>query len=158
MVRLQQSDRLRGHRVLVLPLCSSTSRIDPMTYKLRGHESVIVAKLPTLNFHPSTTLHTRDVCHAISDTRPSPFSACNIENVGVAWGRGYLQPIPTVRVLPIFPIGLQVSIFTIRSILLQIHNHNIINMYTITLIIHIPLFPRIARILWSIASLAFFLI
>ena len=28
------------------------------------------------------------VYHVTSDTRPSPFSACNIEKVGVAWGRG----------------------------------------------------------------------
>ena len=29
-----------------------------------------------------------NVTHVRSRTRPSPFSACNIENVGVAWGRG----------------------------------------------------------------------
>ena len=27
--------------------------------------------------------------HITLDTRPSHFSACNIENAGVAWGRGY---------------------------------------------------------------------
>ena len=27
--------------------------------------------------------------HVILDTRPSRFSACNIEKLGVAWGRGY---------------------------------------------------------------------
>lgn len=91
-VRLQQSDRSRGHRVPVVLLWSSESssfRIDPMTYKMRGHESVIVGVLPMFNFfHPSTTLHTCDICHVTSDTRPSPFSACNIEYVGVAWGQG----------------------------------------------------------------------
>ena len=28
------------------------------------------------------------IYHVTSDTRPSPFSACNIEKVGEAWGRG----------------------------------------------------------------------
>ena len=36
------------------------------------------------------------LAHVISDTRPSPFSACNIEKVGVAWGRGYVVPIITI--------------------------------------------------------------
>ena len=40
-------------------------------------------------------LSTRCVTHVILDTRPSLFSACNIENVGVAWGRGY--PLPTFQ-------------------------------------------------------------
>ena len=31
-----------------------------------------------------------DGVHVRSCTRPSPFSACNIENVGVAWERGYM--------------------------------------------------------------------
>ena len=31
--------------------------------------------------------------HVILDTRPSRFSACNIENIGVAWGRGYIFEI-----------------------------------------------------------------
>ena len=44
--------------------------------------------LSTLNF----TLHTGDVYHVTSDTRPSPFSACIIEKVRVAWGQGYSNP------------------------------------------------------------------
>ena len=32
---------------------------------------------------------TNDIMHVILDTRPSRFSACNIEKLGVAWGRGY---------------------------------------------------------------------
>ena len=35
---------------------------------------------PTLNFHPLTTLHTEGVGHTTSDTRPSHFSARNIES------------------------------------------------------------------------------
>ena len=31
---------------------------------------------------------TNDIMHMILDTRPSRFSACNIEKLGVAWGRG----------------------------------------------------------------------
>ena len=34
-------------------------------------------------------LHNDDITHVTLDTRPSLLSACNIENVGVAWGRGY---------------------------------------------------------------------
>ena len=34
--------------------------------------------------------------HVILRTRLSPFSACNIENVGVAWGRGYLRAVKVV--------------------------------------------------------------
>ena len=48
--------------------------------------SVIVGMLPTLHFHPSTTLHLCDIYHVPSDTRPSGFSVCNIEKLGVAWG------------------------------------------------------------------------
>ena len=33
-------------------------------------------------------LYRHDVTHVISHTRPSRFSACNIEKLGVAWGRG----------------------------------------------------------------------
>ena len=33
---------------------------------------------------------TNDIMHVILDTRPSRFSACNIEKLGVAWGRGYV--------------------------------------------------------------------
>ena len=40
--------------------------------------------LPTL-IKPSLTI---SLSHVTSRTRPSPFSACNIEKVGVAWGRG----------------------------------------------------------------------
>ena len=38
-------------------------------------------------------LSTGDVTHATLDTRPSRFSACNIEKLGVAWGRGYTYTI-----------------------------------------------------------------
>ena len=31
---------------------------------------------------------TNNIMHVILDTRPSHFSACNIEKLGVAWGRG----------------------------------------------------------------------
>ena len=31
---------------------------------------------------------TNDIMQVILDTRPSRFSACNIEKLGVAWGRG----------------------------------------------------------------------
>ena len=31
------------------------------------------------------------IYHVTSDTRPAPFSACNIEKVGGAWGRGYIM-------------------------------------------------------------------
>ena len=35
-------------------------------------------------------LSTGDVTHMTLDTRSSGFSACNIEKLGVAWGRGYM--------------------------------------------------------------------
>ena len=35
---------------------------------------------------------TIDIAHVISDTRPSRFSACNIEKMGRAWGQGYIEP------------------------------------------------------------------
>ena len=35
-------------------------------------------------------LSTGDVTHVTLDTRPSRFSACSIEKLGVAWGRGYM--------------------------------------------------------------------
>ena len=38
-------------------------------------------------------LSTRYVTHVTLDTRPSHFSACNIENAGVAWGRGYSKGV-----------------------------------------------------------------
>ena len=38
-----------------------------------------------------------DVYHVTSDTRPSPFSMCNIEKVGVAWGRGYIGTTVSMR-------------------------------------------------------------
>ena len=34
-----------------------------------------------------------DVTHVILDTRPSSFSACNIEKLGRAWGRGYTNVV-----------------------------------------------------------------
>ena len=40
---------------------------------------------PTRNNYGSTTV----LPHVTLDTRPSRFSACNIEKLGVAWGRGY---------------------------------------------------------------------
>ena len=36
-------------------------------------------------------LSASDIMHVTLDTRPSGFSACNIEKLGVAWGRGYMQ-------------------------------------------------------------------
>ena len=33
-------------------------------------------------------IYRHDVTHVISHTRPSRVSACNIEKLGVAWGRG----------------------------------------------------------------------
>ena len=38
-------------------------------------------------------LSTGDVTHVTLDTRPSRFSACNIEKLGVAWGRGYFDVV-----------------------------------------------------------------
>jgi hypothetical protein len=46
-----------------------------VTYVCMGHPRAIITVLP----------------HVQTSTRPSPFSACNIENVGVAWGRGYTK-------------------------------------------------------------------
>ena len=42
--------------------------------------------LTHIHFHPSTTLHTDKISHVTSDTRPSCFSACNIENLGMGLG------------------------------------------------------------------------
>ena len=42
----------------------------------------------TQRLRASDTVNFRGA-HVILDTRPSLFSACNIEKVGVAWGRGY---------------------------------------------------------------------
>ena len=39
--------------------------------------------LTHVHFHPSTTLHTDKIGHVTSDTRPSRFSACNIEKLGM---------------------------------------------------------------------------
>ena len=50
-----------------------------------GQGSINVSTLPTLNF----TLRTFRVYHVTSATRPSRFSACNIERLGRAWERGY---------------------------------------------------------------------
>ena len=35
-------------------------------------------------------LYRHDTAHVISHTRPFRVSACNIEKLGVAWGRGYV--------------------------------------------------------------------
>ena len=39
--------------------------------------------LTNVHFHPSTTLHMDKIGHVTSDTRPSHFSACNIEKLGM---------------------------------------------------------------------------
>ena len=43
------------------------------------------APRPLSSFYLLSTLY---VVHVILNTRPSCFSACNIEKLGVAWGRG----------------------------------------------------------------------
>ena len=42
--------------------------------------------LTYVHFHPSTTHHTDKIGHVTSDTRPSHFSACNIEKLGMGLG------------------------------------------------------------------------
>ena len=42
--------------------------------------------LTHVHFHPSTTLHTDKIGHVTSDTRPSRFSVCNIEKLGMGLG------------------------------------------------------------------------
>ena len=42
--------------------------------------------LAHVHFHPSTTLYTDKIGHVTSDTRPSHFSACNIEKLGMGLG------------------------------------------------------------------------
>ena len=49
-----------------------------------GRDTLRMYGTPTRDNHRSTAV----LPHVQTCTRPSPFSACNIENVGVAWGRG----------------------------------------------------------------------
>ena len=42
--------------------------------------------LTHVHIHPSTTLHTDKIGHVTSDTRPSRFSVCNIEKLGMGLG------------------------------------------------------------------------
>ena len=42
--------------------------------------------LAHVHFHPSTTLHMDKISHVTSDTRPSRFSVCNIEKLGMSLG------------------------------------------------------------------------
>ena len=46
-----------------------------------------IARIATFSRRPfqHVALRNNDICHTTSDTRPSRFSACNIEKLGVAW-------------------------------------------------------------------------
>ena len=56
----------------------------PYTHCERHHT---FACLPTLNFHPLTTLHTDDAGHVTSGTRLSHLFLQNIEKLGEARGQ-----------------------------------------------------------------------
>ena len=46
-----------------------------------------------VRFYALCTKRLRNRAHVISPPRPSLFSVCNIENVGVAWERGYSKSV-----------------------------------------------------------------
>ena len=64
-------------------------------------------------FYPLTTLHKDKIGHVTSDTRPSHFSACNIEMLGMGLGTR-LDSFTFTIIIMLFRITLE-AIFTLPS-------------------------------------------
>ena len=67
-----------------------------MRFWSRGRTSD-VTRMRLQYAHGNNLQRVLDHAHVRSRTRPSRFSACNIEKLGVAWGRGYNR-----RLMPIY--------------------------------------------------------